>query len=124
MDSEENRIAVINSTLEKVKKGIGKGTWQCKFGTMAGVPTKDYEDISYWLVTAINGDYTLQFGYDVKDKVNRVCEYSFLIKKNDAVLYEIRESDGSSDSPELTLIRNYMKILVEEYKKFVESLPE
>jgi len=36
----------------------------------------------------------------------------------------MRESNVTSDDPELALMRNYMKILVEEYKKVVISLPD
>jgi len=60
MDS--NRIAVIKSTLEQVKRH-SKGRWQCHFYTQ-DFPKQD-TDVRYWAVTAING-YFIEIGYDVE----------------------------------------------------------
>lgn len=122
MDSNSNRIAVIKSTLEQVKNGIQKGRWQCHFYTQ-DFPKQD-TDVRYWAVTAINDGDFIEIGYDVEFSSDRVDEYWFSVTENEKVVYQMRESNGSSNSPELTLMMDYMKILVEEYKKVVKSLPD
>jgi hypothetical protein len=122
MERNENRIVFIKSTLEQVKDGIEKGRWRCIFDTQ-DFPKQDTE-VRYWAVTAISADYIIEIGYELEFSSDRVDDYWFSITKNDKVVYQMRESNGTSDDPELTLMRGYMKILVEEYKKVVISLPD
>ncbi len=122
MSSNSNRIDVIESTLERVKNGIKQGIWQCNFYTQ-DFPKQD-TDVRYWAVTAISDGYVIEIGYDVEFSSDRVDEYWFSVTENEQIVYQMREFNGSSDSPELTLMREYMKILVEEYKEVVISLPD
>ena len=122
MSSNSHRIDVIESTLERVKNGIKQGIWQCNFYTQ-DFPKRD-TDVRYWAVTAISDGYVIEIGYDVEFRSDRVDEYWFSVTENEIIVYQMREFNRSSDSPELTLMRNYMKILVEEYKEVVISLPD
>jgi len=122
MSSNSHRIDVIKSTLEQVKNGIQQGIWQCNFYTQ-DFPKRD-TDVRYWAVTAISDGYMIEIGYDVEFSSDRVDEYWFSVTENEKIVYQMREFNRSSDSPELTLMRKYMKILVEEYKEVVISLPD
>lgn len=122
MSSNSNRIDVIESTLDRVKNGIQQGIWQCNFYTQ-DFPKQD-TDVRYWAVTAISDGYVIEIGYDVEFRSDRVDEYWFSVTENEIIVYQMREFNRSSDSPELTVIRNYMQILVEEYKEVVISLPD
>lgn len=122
MSSNSNRIDVIESTLERVKNGIQQGIWQCNFYTQ-DFPKQD-TDVRYWAVTAISDGYVIEIGYDVEFRSDRVDEYWFSVTENEIIVYQMREFNRSSDSPELTVMRNYMQILVEEYKEVVISLPD
>lgn len=122
MTSNSHRIDVIKSTLERVKNGIKQGIWQCNFYTQ-DFPKQD-TDVRYWAVTAFNDGYVIEIGYDVEFRSDRVDEYWFSVTENEIIVYQMREFNRSSDSPELTAIRNYMQILVEEYKEVVISLPD
>ena len=122
MSSNSNRVDVIESTLERVKNGIQQGIWQCNFYTQ-DFPKQD-TDVRYWAVTAISDGYVIEIGYDVEFRSDRVDEYWFSVTENEIIVYQMREFNRSSDSPELTAIRNYMQILVEEYKEVVISLPD
>ncbi len=122
MSSNSNSVDVIESTLERVKNGIQQGIWQCNFYTQ-DFPKQD-TDVRYWAVTAISDGYVIEIGYDVEFRSDRVDEYWFSVTENEIIVYQMREFNRSSDSPELTAIRNYMQILVEEYKEVVISLPD
>lgn len=122
MNSNDDGIKFIDLMLKKVKNGIGKGIWQCNFYTQ-DLPKGD-TDVRYWAVTATSSDYIVEFGYEVELTSHKVGDYWFSTKQNAKVVYQVRESDGSSNSPEFILMRDYMNILVEEYKKVVEALPK
>lgn len=122
MSSNSNRVDVIETTLERVKNGIQQGIWQCNFYTQ-DFPKQD-TDVRYWAVTAISDGYVIEIGYDVEFSSDRVDEYWFSVTENEIIVYQMREFNRSSDSPELTVIRKYMQILVEEYKEVVISLPD
>ena len=121
MDSNDDRIVFIDSMLGKVKNGIEKGIWRCNFYTQ-DFPKGD-TDVRYWAVTATSNDYIIEFGYELEFTSNKVGDFWFSTKQNEKLIYQVHESNGSSDSPEFTLMRDYMKILGEEYKKVVEALP-
>ena len=122
MSSNSHIIDVIKSTLEQVKNGIQQGIWKCNFYTQ-DFPKQD-TDVRYWAVTAISDGYVIEIGYDVEFSSDRVDEYWFSVTENEIIVYQMREFNRGSDSPELTVLRNYMQILVEEYKEVVSSLPD
>ena len=122
MDSNNDRVMFIDLILERVKNGIEKGTWQCNFYTQ-DFPKGD-TDVRYWAVTATSSDYIIEFGYELEFTSNKVGDYWFSTQQNAKIVYQVHESNGSSDSPEFILMRDYIKILGEEYKKVVEALPK
>ncbi len=118
MSINNNRCQVITSTLNKVTAGIEKGTWQCNFNTYS------YPKILRWEVKAINRDYSIEFEYEVDDVYGKTLNYLFTINKNQEILYEIRESNRSFDTQELSLIKDCIHLMIKQYTKLVDSLPE
>jgi len=78
MDSNENRIVVIKSTLEQVKDGIEKVNGNASF--ILKIFKQDTE-VRYWAVTAISNDYIIEIGYELECRSDRVDDYWFSIRK-------------------------------------------
>ncbi|BAY31197.1 hypothetical protein NIES2107_30560 [Nostoc carneum NIES-2107] len=119
---DNNRVKIINSTLDKIKNGITKGTWCCDF--YKNTYSKENKDFLFLDVTAFNQGYKIEFGYELECSSKLASKYWFSIHKDNKVTYEITELKVISDSLEFSLIREYIKLLLEEYKKAIVLIPD
>lgn len=103
-----NRLVVFESSLEKIRLGIRKGLWMCKFYNQHTF------DEHYWKLEALSGDYTIKVEYSDQGS------YSFTInKKEEVILDEVKES---SSEAEFNFIKDYFLKLLLEYEKFLEEV--
>ena len=102
-----NRLAVFESSLEKIRLGIRKGIWRCNFYN------QDSPNEHYWELKALSGDYTIMVGYTDQGS------YNFTINKKEEVSYEVKKC---SSETEFNFIKDYFLKLLLEYEKSLEEI--
>lgn len=109
-NNNESWSSLIEAVLEKVRNGILQGTWHYKYG----LETDDEISRSYYSGEAINGSYSVLFGFDFCS--SSLYYYYIIVKNCEEVLINIAANPPSN--------ADILKALLHEYWMALKDLCE
>ncbi|RUS95869.1 hypothetical protein DSM106972_088820 [Dulcicalothrix desertica PCC 7102] len=100
-NNNESWSSLIEAVLEKVRNGISQGTWHYKYG----LETNDEISQSYYYGEAINGSYSVNFGFDLC--AFSLYYYYIIVKNDEEVLINIAANPPSNVDSLKALLNEY-----------------